>query len=106
MFFSTGRKFTSFEPSDWRVQLTHGRKGDNSTEDTAAIQRAIDSCWSSGGTVVFPSPKVRRTQLAVCPRSKLTVIEGLPLTPTAACVRHHLQSGIRGHPPGLADMAG
>src|SRR5690348_11786585 len=32
-----------------------GAKGDGITFDTAAIQKALDACATSGGTVEFPS---------------------------------------------------
>lgn len=34
-----------------------GAKGDGTTNDRAAIQRAVDSCSRTGGTVLFPSGK-------------------------------------------------
>lgn len=35
--------------------LSYGAKGDGSTDDTAAIQAAIDSLPSGGGTILFPA---------------------------------------------------
>ena len=40
-------------PSGWSVKL-YGAVGDGFTDDTDAIQRAVDARGSDGGTVVFP----------------------------------------------------
>ncbi len=41
-------------PSDWINVKTFGAKGDNTTNDLAAIQNAINAC-PAGGTVYFPA---------------------------------------------------
>lgn len=45
-----------------------GAKGDGTTDDTAAIQAAINACSPGGGTVYFPVGDYRHTGLAVSSR--------------------------------------
>ena len=55
----------------------YGAKGDNLTDDTAAIQSAISACQSGGGGVVFlPSGNYRTTGLTVTGQG--VVLQGTP----------------------------
>lgn len=45
----------------------YGAVGDRETDDTAAIQRAIDAAARLGGVVVFPSGAYRITRTLVLP---------------------------------------
>jgi polygalacturonase len=49
-----------------------GAKGDGTTDDTAAIQKALDACKGTGGTVEFPAGKYWSGPLTL--RTKTTVL--------------------------------
>jgi polygalacturonase len=48
-----------------------GAKGDGTTDDTAAIQKALDACKGTGGTVKFPAGNYLTGPLSL--RTKTTV---------------------------------
>ncbi len=57
------RLIQSFE---WYSVKDYGAIGDNATDDTAAIQAAINACATAGGgTVFFPAGTYRVTQLTI-----------------------------------------
>eukprot|EP01045_Picozoa_sp_COSAG04_P008591 COSAG04_NODE_479_length_13687_cov_2.863262_3_plen_536_part_00 len=56
--------------------LTFGAKGDNATEDTKAIQSAIDACAGAGlGSVLLPSGHVYLTMPVTLPSHTTLVVE-------------------------------
>lgn len=60
---------------------TYGAKGDNSTNDAAAIQSAVDAAQVSGGTVVFP-PGTYVINSAIALTSTPIAIEGASINDT------------------------
>ena len=54
--------------------LDHGAKGDNSTDDTSAIQAAISEANKTGAAVLFPSGVYRVSQLVLM---KGTILQGV-----------------------------
>ena len=56
--------------------LTYGAKGDNATEDTKAIQAAIDACAGADlGSVLLPSGHVYLTMPVTLPSHTTLVVE-------------------------------
>ncbi|HNT87659.1 MAG TPA: glycosyl hydrolase family 28-related protein, partial [Candidatus Hydrogenedentes bacterium] len=57
----------------------HGAVGDGVTDDTAAVQRAIDACGETGGTVLFSPGVYRSATLHLRSRMALRLEQGATL---------------------------
>ncbi|MFO1489237.1 MAG: glycoside hydrolase family 28 protein [Verrucomicrobiota bacterium] len=57
-----------------------GAKGDGATKDTAAIQKALDACTNSGGTVVVPAGNFLTGSLVLHSHTTLRLSAGARLT--------------------------
>jgi pectate lyase-like protein len=59
----------------WYSVKDYGAVGDNSTDDTAAVQAAIDACATAGGGVVyFPAGIYRVTQLTLNTQNNVQLV--------------------------------
>lgn len=56
--------------------LAFGAVGDGVTDDTAAIQAALDSCKDSGGTIVFPAGVYKLTKSVYFYSNQRLIFEG------------------------------
>ena len=66
IFASSGASSTSFATDAAVIDVTQfGAKADGETDDTASIQKAIDSVGLTGGTVLFPPGTYRVTSVGL-----------------------------------------
>ena len=72
--------------------LGYGAKGDNATNDTAAIQAAISDGNKTGAAVFFPAAVYRVSQLVLM---KGTILQGSQPELSISETRTHLRSGDR-----------
>lgn len=63
-----------------------GAKGDDSTDDTAALQAAFDAAEAVNGTVVIPPGIYRHTGLTLAPSSGQISVSIVGLAPNPSCV--------------------
>ena len=54
----------------------YGAVGDGSTDDTAAIQSALDACKTKGGTIFFPSGTYKVTASLICYSNQTIELNG------------------------------
>jgi putative cell wall-binding protein len=69
---TTVRPTTTSLPSQGFNVRNYGAKGDGATDDTAAIQAAINAAASSSGTVTFPEGTFKITS-TIHPKSNITI---------------------------------
>ncbi|OKI96772.1 glycosyl hydrolase family 28-related protein [Kitasatospora sp. CB01950] len=58
---------TTGGPGDWYNVKDYGATGNGTTDDTAAVQSALDAAKPTGGTVYFPAGKYRVLPTATAP---------------------------------------
>jgi hypothetical protein len=82
-------------PGPWLDVLAYGAVGDGVTDDTAAIQSAIDAVPVTGGTVFFPAGKLFRCagQLVLDNREGLQLVGGRAGTGQPGSPPHILYTG-------------
>jgi len=79
--------------------LDHGAKGDNKTDDTKAIQRAVDAASAKGDEVLLPAGTYRVTGTIKLDGAKAWALRGHPGThirfdPPAAAVTDFTKRGV------------
>lgn len=76
-------------PSPWLDVKAYGAKGDGVTDDTAAIQAALDACPENGCTIYFPSGATYLISAGLQTKTSPTVTQGIKLLGECAVTGTH-----------------